>query len=51
MNIDSKEMSVFEICRSKEDVVATVKKFEEKITGRDHGGDGANDKYDKAFTN
>jgi predicted Rossmann-fold nucleotide-binding protein len=33
MNIDSKEMSVFEICVSKEEVVSTVKKFEKKLEG------------------
>jgi hypothetical protein len=31
MNIDSKEMSVFEICANKEEVVLTVKKFEKKL--------------------
>lgn len=50
MNIDAKEMSVFEICRSVQDVLATIKKFEEKIAVRDHANDGAQDKYDKAFT-
>lgn len=50
MNIDAKEMSVFEICSSKDQVLATIKKFEQKIVGRDHSGDAAQDKYDKAFT-
>lgn len=50
MNIDAKEYSVFEICRTKEEVLATIKKFESKITGRDHSKDGAGNKYDKAFT-
>lgn len=49
MNIDASEMSVFEICRSVPDVLATVKRFESKITQRDHSKDGQ-DKYDKAFT-
>ena len=50
MNIDASEMSVFEICNSKEEVLATIKKFEEKITVRDHSKDDDGDKYDKAFT-
>ena len=50
MNIDAKEMSVFEICRSKEEVLAAINKFEQKITGRNHNGDSSNDKYDQAFT-
>ena len=50
MNIDAKEMSVFEICRNKEEVLATIKKFEGKITDRNHDGDESSDKYDKAFT-
>lgn len=50
MNIDAKEMSVFEICANKEQVIATIKRFEEKIGQRDHKGDDGQDKYDKAFT-
>jgi len=50
MNIDSKEYSVFEICRSKEDVLRTIQKFEMKIALRDHSKDGEGDEYDKAFT-
>lgn len=50
MNIDSKEYSVFEICRNKDEVLATIKKFEEKIAQRNHDGDNNGDKYDKAFT-
>jgi hypothetical protein len=50
MSIDSKEYSVFEICRTKEEVLAAIKRFEEKITGRDRGGYGNQDEYDKAFT-
>jgi uncharacterized protein (TIGR00730 family) len=50
MNIDSKEMSVFEICRNKEEVFSTIQKFEEKISVRDHSEDGNKDIYDKAFS-
>lgn len=50
MNIDAKEMSVFEICRNKEEVLSTIEKFEKSISGRDHTGDGSKDKYDKAFS-
>jgi uncharacterized protein (TIGR00730 family) len=31
MNIDAKEVSVFEICRNKEDVLRTIQKFELKM--------------------
>jgi hypothetical protein len=50
MNIDSKEYSVFEICRTKEEVLRTIQKFEMKIATRDHSKDGETDEYDKAFT-
>jgi hypothetical protein len=50
MNIDSNEYSVFEICRTKEDVLRTIQKFEMKIATRDHSKDGEADEYDKAFT-
>jgi len=50
MNIDAKEMSVFEICRNKEEVLQVIQKFEQKIVGRDHSKDGDGDVYDKAFT-
>jgi uncharacterized protein (TIGR00730 family) len=50
MNIDSKEYSVFEICRNKEEVLRTIQKFEMKILTRDHSKDGDGDEYDKAFT-
>lgn len=50
MNIDAKEMSVFEIARNKEEVLSAIKKFEEKISGRNHDDDKNQDKYDKAFT-
>lgn len=50
MYIDSKEYSVFEICRTKEEVLATIKKFEASFALRDHSKDGDSDMYDKAFT-
>jgi hypothetical protein len=50
MNIDSNEYSVFEICRTTEDVLRTIQKFEMKIAMRDHGKEGDSDEYDKAFT-
>ena len=50
MNIDSNEYSVFEICRSKSDVLATIHKFEGRINARNHEDDSKNDEYDKAFT-
>lgn len=50
MNIDSKEYGVFEICTGKDQVLATIEKFEAKIASRDHSGDGNSDEYDKAFT-
>ena len=36
MNIDSQEMSVFEICERRECVLDTVRKFERKIASVDH---------------
>ena len=50
MNIDSNEYSVFEICRSKDDVLATIRKFEGRIAMKNYKGDSKNDEYDKAFT-
>lgn len=50
MNIDAKEYSVFEICRTKEEVLSTIKKFEAKYAQRDRSKDGDGDLYDKAFT-
>jgi len=50
MNIDSKEYSVFEICRNTDEVLRTIQKFELRIATRDHSKDGNGDKYDKAFT-
>lgn len=48
MNIDSTEMSVFEICNSREEVLAAIDRFEAKIIQRDHSGDG-DGSYDSAF--
>lgn len=50
MNIDSNEMSVFEICRNKDEVLAAIQRFEERIATRDHSDDHHADEYDKAFT-
>ena len=50
MNIDAKEYSVFEICRTKDEVLRTVQKFAMQISLRDHSQDGKGDEYDKAFT-
>ena len=50
MNIDNTELGVFEIVTTKEEALVAIKKFEEKISGRDHNNDGKNDEYDKAFT-
>jgi uncharacterized protein (TIGR00730 family) len=50
MNIDAKEMSVFEICKNKEEVTSTIEKFEKSITNRDHSKDLASDNPDSAFT-
>lgn len=50
MNIDSKEYSVFEICRNKDEVLNAIAKFESRISGRNHDGDKDGDKYDKAFS-
>jgi uncharacterized protein (TIGR00730 family) len=50
MNIDSKEYSVFEICKDVEEVIKTIQKFELKIATRDHSKDNSGDEYDKAFT-
>ena len=50
MNIDAKELGVFEIVRTKEEVLPAIKRLEKKITDRDHSGDSKNDQNDKAFT-
>lgn len=48
LNIDSMELSVFEICNSKEEVVSAIDRFEKKIAQRDHSQD--NDgTFDQAF--
>lgn len=49
MYIDSTEMSVFEICRTREEVASTIQKFEMKMATRDRSRDGETDKYDKPF--
>ena len=49
MNIDSKELSVFEIANKVEDVLPIIKKFEKNLAGRNHDGDSKMDKYDGAF--
>lgn len=50
LNIDANELSVFEIVRTPEEVLTAIKRFEKKITERDHTKDGVGDNYDKAFT-
>lgn len=50
MNIDTSEMGVFEIVRSIPETLAAIKRFEKKITDRDHSGDADGNEYDKAFT-
>ena len=49
MNIDNKELSVFEIANRVEDVLPIVKKFEKQMKARNHDNDDKMDKYDKAF--
>lgn len=39
MNLDGPELSVFEIVSRVEDVLPTIKRFEKKLQGIDHGGD------------
>ncbi len=50
MNIDNKELSVFEIANRVDDVLPIIKKFENQIVERNHNVDGQMDKYDAAFT-
>jgi len=50
MYIDAKEMSVFEICKTKEEVLTAIRRFEGKIASRNRDGYVNNDEYDKAFT-
>lgn len=49
MNIDSKELSVFEIANRVEDVLPIIKKFEKQMAERNHENDDKMDKYDAAF--
>ncbi len=49
MNIDAKELAVFEIAHRVEDVLPIIKKFEKKLSDRNHTDDANLDKYDKAF--
>lgn len=49
MNIDNKELSVFEIANRVEDVLPIIKKFEKQMSQRDHSKDKDMDKYDAAF--
>jgi hypothetical protein len=48
MNIDSTEMSVFEICSTKDEVLLAIDRFESRITQRDHSKDG-DGHLDQAF--
>ena len=48
MNIDSTEMSVFEICSTKDEVLSAIDRFENKISQRDHSEDG-DGSMDSAF--
>lgn len=48
MNIDSTEMSIFEICSTKDEVMKAIDRFETKIAQRDHTEDGG-DTFDQAF--
>lgn len=49
MNIDNKELSVFEIANKVEDVLPIIRKFETKLASRNHYQLNKSDKYDKAF--
>jgi hypothetical protein len=40
MNIDSTEMSIFEICSTRDEVLNAIDRFENKISQRDHSSDG-----------
>jgi uncharacterized protein (TIGR00730 family) len=50
LNIDSQEMSIFEICTTKDEVLKAIERFEVRISQRDHSQDGDGDEYDRAFT-
>lgn len=39
LNLDSQEMSVFEIVLRNEDILPTIKRFEKRLQSIDHGGD------------
>lgn len=39
LNVDNAEMSIFEICSTKEEVSKAIKRFEGKINQRNHDGD------------
>lgn len=39
LNIDSTELSVFEICNNKEEVLRAIERFEKKVLDRDHSKD------------
>jgi uncharacterized protein (TIGR00730 family) len=48
LNIDSTEMSVFEICSTKDEVLSAIKKFEDRIAKRDRSNE-TNGVIDDAF--
>lgn len=50
MNIDAKEYSVFEICKTKDEVIRAIQKFEIKLSTRNHQKISHEDEYEKAFT-
>lgn len=50
MNIDNKELGVFEIVANKEEALVAIRRFEARIAQRDRSNDGKNDQYDRAFT-
>lgn len=50
MNIDAKEMSVFEIVRTQDELLKAIESFEKKILARNHDDDSKQDEYGKAFT-
>lgn len=49
MNIDEKELAVFEIVRTKEEVLPAIKRFEKRM-GERISDNHSTDKYDKAFS-
>jgi len=48
LNIDSTEMSIFEICSTRDEVLKAIERFENKVSQRDHSKDG-NGEIDNAF--